>query len=72
MDAGSAIAGDFTPCERRVRLLRGAGFFDVAKNGPPFDVRLLDEGCVVTLGTWPGRGHARARGRHRACGAGAG
>jgi transmembrane sensor len=65
LDADSAISEDIGSDRRRVTLIRGAAFFDVAKTGSPFvvdagsgkvtvlgtrfDVRLLDEGGAVTL-----------------------
>lgn len=65
LDADSAIAVDFTATQRRVRLLRGAGFFDVTHTGTPFvvdteagqvrvlgtrfDLRVDDDGSTVTL-----------------------
>lgn len=65
LDADSAIAVEFSDHERRVRLLRGAAFFDVTPASVPFivaaaggevrvmgtgfDVRLLDDRAVVTL-----------------------
>ncbi|MCO4316942.1 FecR domain-containing protein [Phyllobacterium sp. 21LDTY02-6] len=65
LDADSALAVHYTTDERRVRLLRGAVFFDVSHTGLPFivetdfgdirvlgtrfDVRLLDDEGVVTL-----------------------
>lgn len=65
LDADSALSIDITPQARRVRLLRGAAFFDVAHAETPFivatdagevrvlgtqfDVRLLEAGGVVTL-----------------------
>ncbi|OLS52711.1 hypothetical protein BV392_12380 [Rhodovulum sulfidophilum] len=57
LDAGSAIAEDFTACERRVRLLRGVWVFDVAKNGPPSSSRLRAARCACrerasTSGCW--------------------
>lgn len=65
LDADSALAEDFRVGERRVRLVRGTAFFDVVVSPTPFiveandgqvkvlgtafDVRLLDDGAVVTL-----------------------
>lgn len=65
LDADSALSEDFTASERRVRLLRGAAFFDVTPGQTPFivsaaegevrvmgtgfDLRLQDQGAVVTL-----------------------
>lgn len=65
LDAGSAIAVDFTGGERRVRLLRGAAFFQVIHTGEAFrveaaggevrvlgtqfEVRELDDGAQVTV-----------------------
>ncbi|MGC3892927.1 FecR family protein [Pseudomonas urmiensis] len=50
LDAGSAVAIDFAQGERRVRLLRGAAFFEVTHTGQPF---LVDAGGgqVRVLGT---------------------
>jgi transmembrane sensor len=50
LDAGSAVALDFQHGERRVRLLRGAAFFEVSHTGAPF---LVDAqgGEVRVLGT---------------------
>lgn len=65
LDADSALTLDFYGDERRVRLLRGAAFFDVAASNKPFVVnagggemrvlgtsfmvRLVESGGVVTL-----------------------
>lgn len=65
LDADSALAQDFSGQERRIRLLRGAAFFDVVPDGRPFivtagsgemrvlgtrfDVRLVKGGGLVTL-----------------------
>ncbi|WP_151719457.1 FecR family protein [Gemmobacter serpentinus] len=65
LDADSALIEDFSASERRVRLLRGAAFFDVTPGAIPFivsaaegevrvmgtgfDVRLQDTGADVTL-----------------------
>ncbi|EUB99195.1 anti-FecI sigma factor, FecR [Rhizobium sp. CF080] len=65
LDADSALAEDYRPGERRVRLLGGAAFFDVVPGAAPFivsaaggeikvlgtgfDVRLVDDGGIVTL-----------------------
>ncbi|NEI72227.1 DUF4880 domain-containing protein [Rhizobium lusitanum] len=65
LDADSALDEQFTKDERRVTLLRGSAFFDVAAGERPFvvvaangeirdigtrfDVNLLDDGGVVTL-----------------------
>lgn len=65
LDADSALSIEITAQARRVRLLRGAAFFDVVPStipfivatqagdvrvlGTQFDVRLQDEGGVVTL-----------------------
>lgn len=65
LDAGSAIAVDFAQGERRVRLLRGAAFFQVRHTGEAFrveagggevrvmgtqfEVRALDDGAQVTV-----------------------
>ncbi|MDH1135097.1 FecR family protein, partial [Pseudomonas mosselii] len=50
LDAGTAVAVDFAQGERRVRLLRGAAFFEVTYTGEPF---LVDAqgGEVRVLGT---------------------
>ncbi|MBC3435157.1 FecR family protein [Pseudomonas sp. BW16M2] len=50
LDAGTAVAVDFAQGERRVRLLRGAAFFEVTHTGEPF---LVDAqgGEVRVLGT---------------------
>ncbi|MBK4999100.1 DUF4880 domain-containing protein [Pseudomonas sp. S31] len=50
LDAGSAIAVDFEHGQRRVRLLRGAAFFQVTHTGAPFVVA-AGEGEVRVLGT---------------------
>ncbi|MDZ3995487.1 FecR family protein [Pseudomonas sp. Teo4] len=50
LDAGSAIAVDFQHGERRVRLLRGAAFFQVTHTGEPFLVEAAG-GEVRVLGT---------------------
>lgn len=50
LDAGSAIAVDFTQGERRVRLLHGAAFFEVTHTGEPFLVEAAG-GEVRVLGT---------------------
>lgn len=50
LDAGSAIAVDFAHGQRRVRLLRGAAFFQVTHTGTPFVVE-ADGGEVRVLGT---------------------
>lgn len=50
LDAGSAIAVDFAHGERRVRLLRGAAFFQVTHTGEPFLVAAAG-GEVRVLGT---------------------
>lgn len=65
LDADSAFDEDFTGMERRVRLLRGGAFFDIARSDVPFVVQagngevrvhgtafgihLLENGGVVTL-----------------------
>lgn len=65
LDADSALIDEYTPAERRVRLIRGGAFFDVIPSSTPFiveaangevrvlgtgfDVRLLDDGGLVTL-----------------------
>lgn len=65
LDADSALSEDYTATERRVRLIRGAAFFDVTPATQPFivsaagaevrvmgtgfDVRLIDDGGIVTL-----------------------
>lgn len=65
LDADSALADEYTSAERRVRLIRGGAFFDVRPSSTPFiveaangevrvlgtgfDVRLLDDGGLVTL-----------------------
>lgn len=65
LDADSALAEDYTSSERRVRLMRGGAFFNVVPSSVPFiveaangevrvlgtgfDVRLLDDGGLVTL-----------------------
>ena len=50
LDAGTAVAVDFAHGQRRVRLLRGAAFFEVTHTGEPF---LVDAqgGEVRVLGT---------------------
>lgn len=51
LDAGSALAEDFTPGERHVRLLRGTAFFDVVRNETrPFTVSAAG-GSITVLGT---------------------
>jgi transmembrane sensor len=50
LDAGTAIAVDFEHGQRRVRLLRGAVFFEVTHTGEPFVVQAND-GEVRVLGT---------------------
>ncbi|MGE8306287.1 MAG: FecR family protein [Pseudomonas kermanshahensis] len=50
LDAGSAITVDFAQGERRVRLLRGAAFFQVTHTGEPFLVAAAG-GEVRVLGT---------------------
>jgi transmembrane sensor len=50
LDAGSAIAVEFQHGERRVRLLRGAAFFQVTHTGEPFVVEAAG-GEVRVLGT---------------------
>lgn len=50
LDADSAIAVDFQHGERRVRLLRGAGYFEVSHTGQPFVVQAAG-GEVRVLGT---------------------
>ncbi|MDR6712696.1 transmembrane sensor [Pseudomonas hunanensis] len=50
LDAGSAVAIDFAQGERRVRLLRGAAFFQVTHTGQPFLVEAAG-GEVRVLGT---------------------
>lgn len=50
LDAGSAVAVDFAHGERRVRLLRGAAFFQVTHTGEPFLVDAAG-GEVRVLGT---------------------
>ncbi|MFB4393438.1 MULTISPECIES: FecR domain-containing protein [unclassified Pseudomonas] len=50
LDAGSAVAVDFEHGERRVRLLRGAAFFQVTHTGAPFLVEAAG-GEVRVLGT---------------------
>lgn len=50
LDAGSAVAVDFDHGERRVRLLRGAAFFEVTHTGQPFLVEAAG-GEVRVLGT---------------------
>lgn len=65
VDADSALMTDISPRGRRVTLLRGSAFFNVAKIGTPFvveagggeitvvgtqfDVRAADQGSVVTV-----------------------
>lgn len=65
MDADSALDTEYSPTERRVRLLRGAAFFTVQPSqipfiveagggevrvlGTQFDVNLSDQSVVVTL-----------------------
>lgn len=65
LDADSALAEEYRDGERRVRLMRGAAFFDVVSSPVPFvvaasggevrvlgtrfDVHLLDDGGLVTL-----------------------
>ncbi|WP_084437768.1 FecR family protein [Shinella sp. HZN7] len=51
LDADSALAEDFTAGERRVRLLRGAAFFDVVHNAEKPFVVAAGEGEVRVLGT---------------------
>ncbi|MEW5424781.1 FecR domain-containing protein [Amorphus sp. 3PC139-8] len=44
LDAGSAVAEDFTTDERRIRLLKGQAYFEVAPNrARPFVVQVGDE-----------------------------
>ena len=50
LDADSALDEDFRPRERRVRLLRGAAFFDVTTSQVPFKVEAAN-GEVSVLGT---------------------
>ncbi|MEO9340302.1 FecR domain-containing protein [Mesorhizobium sp. SB112] len=50
LDADSALDEDYTAAERRVRLLRGGAFFDVASSNVPFIVR-AGSGEVRVLGT---------------------
>ena len=50
LDAGSAVALDFAAGQRRVRLLRGAAFFEVTHTGAPFLVEAAG-GEVRVLGT---------------------
>ncbi|MGE8941340.1 FecR family protein [Leptospira interrogans] len=50
LDADSALDDDFRPGERRVRLLRGAAFFDVKPSQVPFVVEAAN-GQVSVLGT---------------------
>ncbi|MDF0732834.1 FecR domain-containing protein [Pseudomonas entomophila] len=50
LDAGSAVSVDFDHGERRVRLLRGAAFFEVTHTGAPFRVE-AGGGEVRVLGT---------------------
>jgi transmembrane sensor len=50
LDAGTAIGVDFDQGERRVRLLRGAAFFQVTHTGAPFLVD-ANGGQVRVLGT---------------------
>ncbi|MGE7991202.1 FecR family protein [Pseudomonas sp. NPDC089554] len=50
LDAGSAVAVDFEHGERRVRILRGAAFFEVTHTGAPFLVEAAG-GEVRVLGT---------------------
>ncbi|WP_194789149.1 FecR family protein [Pseudomonas sp. UFMG81] len=50
LDAGTALAVDFDHGERRVRLLRGAAFFEVTHTGQPFLVE-ANGGEVRVLGT---------------------
>lgn len=65
LDADSALIEEYNVSERRVRLIRGGAFFEVTRSSTPFvvdaangevrvlgtgfDVRLLDEGGLVTL-----------------------
>lgn len=50
LDADSALAVDYAPTARRVRLLRGGGFFDVTHGATPFVVE-TEAGSVHVLGT---------------------
>lgn len=50
LDADSAIAVDFSHGQRRVQLIRGAGFFSVSHTGDPFVVA-AQQGEVRVLGT---------------------
>ncbi|QXH47765.1 FecR family protein [Pseudomonas xanthosomatis] len=50
LDAGSAVAVDFAHGQRRVRLLRGAAYFQVTHTGAPFVVA-ANGGQVRVLGT---------------------
>lgn len=51
LDAQSAVAVDFTPAGRKVRLLEGQAFFDVAGDAArPFTVA-ADEVAVTVIGT---------------------
>uniref|UniRef100_UPI0028AA4ED3 FecR family protein n=1 Tax=Pseudomonas soli TaxID=1306993 RepID=UPI0028AA4ED3 len=55
LDAGTAVAVDFAQGERRVRLLRGAAFFEVIHTGEvrvlgtQFEVRGQGDGAQVTV-----------------------
>lgn len=50
LDADSAVTADLAGAERRVTLLRGRAFFDVARDGRPFVVQ-VPEGEIRVLGT---------------------
>lgn len=50
LDAGSAVAVEFSHGQRQVRVLRGAAFFQVTHTGEPFVVE-AGEGAVHVLGT---------------------
>nr|WP_225919858.1 FecR family protein [Pseudomonas khorasanensis] len=50
LDADSAIAVDFGQGQRRVQLIRGAGFFNVSHTGDPFVVA-AEQGEARVLGT---------------------
>lgn len=50
LDADTAIAVDFTPRSRQVRLLRGTAFFEVARGERPFIVA-AQAGEATVLGT---------------------
>ncbi|QRM56133.1 FecR family protein [Sinorhizobium sp. BG8] len=50
LDADTAIAVEFTDSSRRISLLHGRAFFDVAKNDRPFVVEAAN-GTTTALGT---------------------